>query len=160
MRYTNYDIVFQEFPDEVTLAVNLSGCPNGCPGCHSAYLQRDIGEELTDEVLLQLLGRYEHDITCIGWMGGDAHPEQVWAMAAIVKQATGRRLHTGWYSGRTLMPPQEALAHLDYVKLGPYVKALGPLSSPTTNQRFYRICDGTPQDITHRFRHNGPLGSK
>ena len=49
LKYVNYDIVFQEFPDEVTLAINLSLCPNGCPGCHSAYLKEDIGEELTEE---------------------------------------------------------------------------------------------------------------
>lgn len=152
MRYTNYDIVFQEFPDEITLAINISGCPNGCPGCHSAYLQQNIGDELTDEVLLRLLKRYGNDITCVGWMGGDANPEQVWEQAAMVKQATGGRLRTGWYSGRAVMPPPSALAHLDFVKLGPYVEALGPLRSPTTNQRFYYICAGTPHDITHKFR--------
>ena len=27
LKYVNHDIVFQEFPDEVTLAINLSGCP-------------------------------------------------------------------------------------------------------------------------------------
>ena len=27
LKYTNHDIVFQEFPDEVTLAINLSLCP-------------------------------------------------------------------------------------------------------------------------------------
>lgn len=32
LKYAGYDIVFQEIPDEVTLALNLSGCPNGCPG--------------------------------------------------------------------------------------------------------------------------------
>ena len=36
LKYVNHDIVFQEFPDEVTLAINLSCCPNGCTGCHSA----------------------------------------------------------------------------------------------------------------------------
>ena len=44
LKYAGYDIVFQEIPDEVTLALNLSGCPNGCPGCHSPHLQRDEGE--------------------------------------------------------------------------------------------------------------------
>ena len=39
LKYAGYDIVFQEIPDEVTLALNLSGCPNGCPGCHSPHLQ-------------------------------------------------------------------------------------------------------------------------
>ena len=33
LRYTDYDIVFREIPDETTLAVNLAGCPNRCPWC-------------------------------------------------------------------------------------------------------------------------------
>ena len=38
LKYVNTDIVFQEIPDEVTLAVNISNCPCRCPGCHSQYL--------------------------------------------------------------------------------------------------------------------------
>ncbi|SHF88735.1 hypothetical protein SAMN05444364_11530 [Prevotella scopos JCM 17725] len=38
LRYINTDIVFQEFPDEVTLAINISGCPCRCPACHSQFL--------------------------------------------------------------------------------------------------------------------------
>ena len=51
LRYADYDIVFQEIPDEVTLAINLSNCPNHCKGCHSAYLMEDVGEPLTEESL-------------------------------------------------------------------------------------------------------------
>ena len=47
LKYTTHDIVFQEFPDEVTLAVNLSRCPNACPGCHSAALQGDFDAKTT-----------------------------------------------------------------------------------------------------------------
>ena len=38
LRYTDYDIVFREIPDETTLAVNLAGCPNRCPGCNFVSL--------------------------------------------------------------------------------------------------------------------------
>ena len=41
----------------------------------------------------------------------------------------------------------------DYIKLGPYLAHLGPLNSPTTNQRMYRkLADGSFEDITSRFR--------
>ena len=40
----------------------------------------------------------------------------------------------------------------DYIKIGPYIKHLGPLKEPTTNQRLYRQVDeGHFEDITSRF---------
>ena len=64
-------------------------------------------------------------------------------------------LRTAWYSGRERLPEGFDLTRFDYVKLGPWVEALGPLTAPTTNQRLYRIApDGTMSDITARFRRN------
>ena len=48
LKYVNTGVVFQEIPDEVTLAVNLSGCPCRCPGCHSRYLWQDVGPAHSD----------------------------------------------------------------------------------------------------------------
>ena len=70
LRYINTDIVFQEFPDEVTLAINISGCPCRCPGCHSQFLWADRGEELTAEALSALICETEATITCVDFMGG------------------------------------------------------------------------------------------
>ena len=50
IKYTEYIIGYREFPDEMSLLINISGCPNHCPGCHSKYLQEDIGEELNTDV--------------------------------------------------------------------------------------------------------------
>ena len=47
LKYVNSSVVFQEIPDEVTLAINISNCPCHCPGCHSKYLWEDIGLPLT-----------------------------------------------------------------------------------------------------------------
>ena len=74
LKYTNHDIVFQEFPDEVTLAINLSLCPNRCPGCHSAWLQDDVGQELDAATLRSLTAHYAGAITCVALMGGDNDP--------------------------------------------------------------------------------------
>lgn len=156
LKFANYDIVFQEFPDEVTLAVNLSGCPCQCAGCHSQYLWADAGEPLTLERLLELADHYGVGITCVGLMGGDADPSEVLRLLHALRQARPR-LRTGWYSGRQMLPegfdPDKAP---DYVKLGPWRAELGPLSSPTTNQLMLHYKpDGTCEDITHRFRVKG-----
>lgn len=153
LKYAAYDIVFQEFPDEVTLAIDLSLCPNRCPGCHSAMLREDVGELLTPESLDALIEKYASAITCIGLMGGDNDPEAVLDLAAYVRTHYEDRYKTGWYSGRTWTPPAPRLAaSLNYLKLGPYIPSRGPLSSPDTNQRFYRVLpDGTLEDLTPRF---------
>lgn len=71
-----YKIVFQELPNEITLAINISGCPCACIGCHSSYLSQDIGESLTKEALQQLI-RKNKGITAILFMGGDANPAYI-----------------------------------------------------------------------------------
>ena len=58
LKFVGYDIVFQEIPDETTLAINLSLCPNRCKGCHSPYLREDRGEELTVEALDKMISEY------------------------------------------------------------------------------------------------------
>lgn len=154
LKYYNYDIVFQEYPDEVTLAINLTLCPNLCKGCHSAFLRKDIGEELTFERLSSLIDSYKGDITCIGIQGGDNDPQAVLNLCKQVRIYYDGTIRTGWYSGRTWMPDADILKQsLNYIKLGPYIAEKGPLSSPCTNQRFYKIDPSTGQttDLTTRF---------
>ena len=146
MKVASFDIVFQEIPGEVTLALNLSNCPCHCPGFHSPHLAEDIGEELNDELLSGLLARYGSMITCVAFMGGDANPEEVAQWAHYVKD---RALKTAWYSGRMNMPQDEKA--FDYVKLGPYIESLGGLKSKKTNQRLYQREDDSWTDITSIF---------
>ena len=58
LRLASFDVVFQEIPGEVTLALNLSGCPNRCAGCHSPHLWEEVGEPLDDNLLNSLLSGY------------------------------------------------------------------------------------------------------
>ena len=146
MKVASFDIVFQEIPGEVTLALNLSGCPCHCPGCHSPHLAEDIGEPLNEALLNGLIDRYGSMITCVCFMGGDADPEEVARWAEWVKNSN---LKTAWYSGRMNMPKDEKA--FDYVKLGPYVESLGGLKSPTTNQRLYKRVGDEWEDITKSF---------
>ncbi|MCR5077484.1 MAG: anaerobic ribonucleoside-triphosphate reductase activating protein [Prevotella sp.] len=151
LHYLNTDIVFQEFPDEVTLAINISGCPCHCPGCHSPFLWTDTGSNLTTDVLSGLILETDSTLTCVGFMGGDADPAAVNALAAHIRQHHPL-LRTGWYTGRTSISPLIDQQNFDYIKVGPYLRHLGALKSRRTNQRmFRRQPDGTFEDITMRF---------
>ena len=152
LKVASFDIVFQEIPGEVTLALNLSNCPCHCPGCHSVHLAEDIGRELDEELMADLLDRYGNQITCVAFMGGDAAPEEVAQWARYIHQLpiTNYQLRTAWYSGRTNMPTDHTA--FDYVKLGPYIEALGGLKSEKTNQRLYQRVGDEWRDITSVFR--------
>ena len=151
LKYVNTGVVFQEIPDEVTLAINICNCPCHCPGCHSRYLWDDIGMPLDTDAIDAFIERYGNDITCLSFMGGDADPVGVNQLAQYIHE-TYPEFKVAWYSGRLRVSPAVNKADFDYLKIGPYIKHLGPLKSPTTNQRLYRLRDdGSFEDITYRF---------
>ena len=134
----SFDVVCQEIPDEISLAVNISCCPNRCPGCHSPWLWSNEGEDMTDEMLTNLIGRYSAAITCFCFMGGDAEPMEVMRLAGWIK-TRWPHIKTAWYSGKPQIPEGFEITSMDYIKLGPYIEALGGLKSPDTNQALYKI---------------------
>lgn len=151
LKYYNWDIVFQEIPDETTLAINITECPFRCEGCHSPHLREDIGEPLTREALSAICERYKGDYTCVAIMGGDARPADVQEICSIIKNDMG--LKSAWYSGAAELPEGFDLSVLDFVKIGPYREAEGGLKSENTNQRLYSIdANGTLTDITAKIR--------
>lgn len=149
LKYTDIKIVFQEIPDEITLAINISGCPCNCKGCHSSYLAKDIGEPLDLQHLTNLIDSNK-GISCVCIMGGDANPSEVDDIAQDIKEYYPE-LKVGWYSGRQELSKDIELGNFDYIKLGPYKEEFGPLNSKTTNQRFYKVSDGELVDITSKF---------
>lgn len=151
LKYVNSGIVFQEVPDEVTLAINISNCPCRCPGCHSHYLWEDIGLPLDADAIDAFVAQYGADITCIAFMGGDADPKGVNQLAQYVREEHPQ-FHVAWYSGRIRIPAAVNVSDFDYIKIGPYIRHLGPLKEHTTNQRMYKVLDGGAlDDITYRF---------
>ena len=151
LKYVNTGIVFQEIPDEVTLSINLSRCPCHCPGCHSQYLWEDIGEPLRAMTLDSLVREYQEEITCVCFMGGDAEPDYLEMLAKFLHREH-KELKVAWYSGRSRVPYYIDKTAFDYIKIGPYIRHLGCLSQPTTNQRLYKKAVGDSfTDITSRF---------
>lgn len=134
----SYDIVCQEIPDEITLAVNISCCPNRCPGCHSPWLWEDEGEDMTEDMLDALISRYSSAITCFCFMGGDADPARVETLARWIR-IRFPHLRIAWYSGREALPDGFDVVVMDFIKTGPYIAVRGGLKSPDTNQRLFRV---------------------
>ena len=138
LKYIDTMVTFSEFPDEISLCINISNCPCHCAGCHSSYLAEDIGEPLLESTLHKLITENK-GITCVGFMGGDSDPKEVNKLAKWIRE-NYPELHIGWYSGRqTLADEVIDLDNFDYLKLGPYIKQFGPLNNPNTNQKFYKI---------------------
>ena len=152
MKYVDTKVVFQEVPSEITLAINISGCPCNCRGCHSSYLAEDIGESLDLQHLTNLIDSNK-GISCVCIMGGDANPSEVDDIAQDIKEYYPE-LKVGWYSGRQELSKEIELKWFDYIKLGPYIHVRGPLDNPYTNQKFYKVVNGMLEDITYKFRHN------
>lgn len=159
LKYVDAKVVFAEIPDEITLAINISGCPCNCKGCHSSYLAGDIGKPLieypkgySDDFIVHVdeLIEKSSGISCVSMMGGDSDPCLVNVLASYIKY-TYPKLKVAWYSGRQELSDSIDLFNFDYIKLGPYKEEFGPLNSRTTNQRFYKVSGRELVDITSKF---------
>lgn len=137
LKFVDFRVCFQEVPDEISLCINLSGCPHKCKGCHSEYLQQDIGTVLTTQILDKMIESND-GITCVCFMGGDNDLLALYTLAKHVK--SNHRLLTAWYTGydslESLMD-NPVCKVLDFIKVGPYIEERGPLNNPNTNQVFY-----------------------
>ena len=151
LKYTDTQVTFSEIPDEITLCINISGCPNKCEGCHSPQLRDNIGEPL---YLIEVYKMIEKNkgITCICFMGGDSEPEYINMLAKCIKDLYDIKI--GWYSGNQKLSDKINLQYFDFVKLGPYIKEKGPLNCKTTNQALFKVIhqdNNRLTDITYKF---------
>ena len=58
LKYVEYAVTMEEVPTDISLTISISNCRFRCHGCHSAYLQQDVGKPLLPD-LMTLLRRYE-----------------------------------------------------------------------------------------------------
>lgn len=142
------NVVLEEIPGKVTLAVEISNCQGSCVGCHSPWLKTDVGEPLTEEAIDALIAD-NFGINCFLLLGEGKDPGAVLRLAAHLR-AKHPSLETAIYSGRVKVE-DELFDAFDYVKVGPYIAEYGPLNKETTNQRLYYH----REDITSRFWHRG-----
>lgn len=153
LKYHSTYIGFREIPDEISLCINITNCPNNCKGCHSPWLQKDEGIPLTYVELKKLI-QSNKGITCVCFMGGDKEPWEIKRLASLIKEETD--LKTAWYSGKDYLMDLSVNIAFDYVKIGPYIEEFGPLDSKTTNQQLFKFDWKTCilDNITYKFWKN------
>ena len=160
LKYVDILVSFSEIPDEITLCINISQCPNNCKGCHSPWLREDIGEDLNIESLYNLIDKNK-GVTCVCFMGGDQDPAEISNLAFAVKLRSDYPYKTAWYSGKQHIPDEINVSDFDYIKIGPYIEEFGGLDNPNTNQKMYEVCKVSKlpekfilKDITNKFWKN------
>lgn len=151
LKYLNTAITFAEIPNEISLCINITNCPNHCKGCFEPELWEDIGKKLTWDNLNALI-HINEGITCVCFMGGDNSPKEIDNLAYHVHKSG---LLVGWYSGKEELSKEINLENFNFIKLGSYNKESGPLNTKTTNQRFYEVIQEnqmfTLKDETYLF---------
>ena len=137
LKYNGYSVVMQEVPNEVSLAINISGCPYKCEGCHSTYLWEYVGSYLIEDID-NLLDKYSKLITCVCFMGGDQNQID---LLLCLNKAKERGLKTCLYTGNDNINSinKKVIEKLDYIKLGKYIKEFGGLNSKNTNQKMFDL---------------------
>jgi len=155
LKYLYNNVVFQEIPEEVSLAISISGCKIHCEGCHSPELWEDKGKPLTWGSLNALMN-INKGVTCLLLMGGEHDLD---ALTDLFYHAH-RYIKTAWYCGLKEVPKRHIgiYQYLDYIKTGPYIKELGGLDNPKTNQHLFLIehqgnGDWWETDITKKLQH-------
>lgn len=128
------DIVLEEIPGKVTLAVEISNCQGSCLGCHSPFLREDVGRELTSADIDSMIAE-NFGVNCFLFLGEGKDLKALLEIASYIKQRYPL-VELAIYSGREEVE-EEIWQLFDYVKIGPYIAEFGPLNEKSTNQRLY-----------------------
>lgn len=139
LKYQGAAVVFQEVPDEISLAINICGCERNCPGCHSPHLQKYIGNYLRSNI--DALIAENSAVSCVCFMGGDQNLRELRKIVRRIRRKYPRlkiALYTGEDDAEKLIRIGEMIKP-DYLKFGPYIENRGPLDKPGSNQRFLKI---------------------
>ncbi|SDX85709.1 anaerobic ribonucleoside-triphosphate reductase activating protein [Lutibacter oricola] len=149
MNYSDINIALQEVPGEISISFTITGCNIKCDGCHSSYLwNKNNGSELTEELYIKTLSRYKNLASCILFMGGEWHEKE---LIKYLKLARTLNFTTCLYTGKEQVS-QQILDQLTWIKTGPWIKELGGLDSPITNQQFKKV--NSYNTLNHLFLKN------
>lgn len=170
LKFYDYAVTFAEFPDEISLSINISNCPGNCGhvdengkfilDCSEPWLLGDVGEELTESKIDELIAIHP-DCTVFGLMGGDSDHNDVVRISNYI-HTKYPNMKVGMYSGREFMN-MKLLECLDLYKIGRWIMPEGPvedwhktncgvLQFPWSNQLLFEKVGNLWYNVTYKFR--------
>lgn len=136
MNLAQFELTFQEIPDEICLTLLISGCKMACKGCHSQYAWSEhYGVELNAAIMQALLKRYKAAITCVVFLGGEWHKSK---LIELLKVCKNEGVNTALYTGQDSID-EDIKSELNFLKTGKWSAELGGLNSPITNQKLIKL---------------------
>ena len=167
LKYFDVAITMSEFPDEIALCVNISGCPCHCDNCSEPWLRPWVGTILTNEEIDKLINEHP-GISVFGLMGGDSNYEDCIRVTNYIHEKYPE-LKVGIYSGRDWLDLDLAKV-IDIYKIGRWIQpnmdhpeiwkdhTWGPLVWPVSNQLYFVKVGGKLINMTYKFREK-PIGN-
>lgn len=151
LKFYSKQVVFQEVPNEISISFSIAGCPLKCPGCSwKTAVSSMLEKQLTDEYYYKALEEYTNLASCVLFYGGEWDKQDLIHKLQIAKSMNYK---TCLYTGLTFKKvDKEIIDNLDYIKVGPYIAALGGLDSPKTNQKLINL--KTNEIMNHYMIHN------
>ena len=137
-------VTLNEIPNKIAYFIELGNCQNRCAGCHSPHLQQPLSpNEMTpvDTIVDDAAQALQKGAQACVVMGGTTNDIEDDTLVYLLK-SIGYFFPVCLYSGDDDEEHDKGIAEAGlcrWLKTGSYKEELGGLTSPTTNQRFYRL---------------------
>ena len=137
-------VSFKEHPWYVNLTLFVDGCPRACKGCSWKGVKKDV-HKFNEDSFTQLLSNYQNKVENVVFLGGDWLGKN---LLPFIDIAHLFGFSACLYSGADDISEidEDVLKNLEWLKVGSWKEEYGPLTSPTTNQRFYKLSSGKVVD--------------
>lgn len=136
----NKGVTMSEVPDKIAVFFEIANCKQKCRGCHSPELWKNVKPMSLDDMYIYAETQVDEGANAIVLLGGSTNDIPFEDYKALI-DSLANVAPVCVYSGSDSESVNDRLfqdTDLTWIKTGSYIKVLGGLNSPKTNQRFYK----------------------